>query len=120
MGIHEPQQGLNDPCREEGRDGENKDQESERKLNKYQTLIFMLPVCMLGMYRQRLAAKVFASIDMPDHRDFPQNHPALRHWETTGGTQQIGTASGPGEVAVLHLDGPGGQHCDHRLPIFWL
>lgn len=75
---------------------------------------------MLGMYRHGLAAKVLASIEMPDHRDFPQHHPALRDWEVTGGTEQVRASPWPGEVAVFHLDGPRGKHCDYRLPIFWL
>lgn len=83
-------------------------------------MLFMVPMCMLGMYGHGPAAKVLASIEVPDHGDFPQHHPALRDWEVTGGTKQVRASPWPGEVAVLHLDGPRGEHCDHRLPIFWL
>lgn len=83
-------------------------------------MLFMVPVCMLGMYGHGLAAKVLASIEMPDHRDFPQHHPALRDWEVTGGTKQVRASPWPGEVAVLQLDGPRRKHCDYGLPVFRL
>lgn len=75
---------------------------------------------MLGMYGHGFAAKVLSSIEMPDHGDFLQHHSALRDWEATGGTEQVRASPGPGEVAVLHLDGHRGQHRDHRLPVFRL
>lgn len=50
---------------------------------------FMVPVCVLGMYGHELVAKVLASIEMPDHGDFPQHNPALRDWEATGSTKQV-------------------------------
>lgn len=82
--------------------------------------VCVLPVCMLGMYKHGFAAEVLAPVEVPDHRDLPQHHPALRHWKTAGGSEQVGAASRPGEVAVLHSDGPRGQHGHHRLPILRL
>lgn len=51
--------------------------------------VCIIPVCVLGMYGHRLAAKVFAPVEMPDHRDLPQHHSALRHWEAAGGSEQV-------------------------------
>lgn len=53
------------------------------------TLMFVLPVCMMGVYRHGFAAKVLASVEMPDHRDLPQHHPALRHREAAGGSEKV-------------------------------
>lgn len=123
-GTHEHQQGLNELYREGNRESEQRPNTSGRlscpMMNILQDklhLSCLLPVCVLGMYGHGLAAEVLAPVEMPDHRDLPQNHPALGHWEAAGGSEQVRAPSGPREVTLLHPDGPLREHRHHGLPV---
>lgn len=75
------------------------------------------PIGALRVDGHGLSTEVLPPVEMPDHRDLPQHHPAVWHGEPIRSSEQVWAASGPGEVTVLHPDGRLGKHGDHGLPV---
>lgn len=72
----------------------------------YTCTVIPVPLAVLVGEREcRLAPKVLAAVQVPDHRDLLEHQAGLGHGEARGGPQQVRAASGPGEVAVFHADG---------------